>query len=382
MSLPSFCIERPIFTIVLNVLVIICGVIAVQHLPIRQLPCVETPIISVTTSYGKADSALVEQQITTPLEEQLGGIPGSLFMTSTSKDGVSTISITFGQDADINEAANEVRARVDLAAATLPFDAERPQVAKTDPDAQPIIYLAFENPNMTDVAISDYLDRFVLNGIRAIPGVSRAQKYGSRDFVMRIKVSPEKLASYGLSVDQLEVGIQNRNISAPVGSVDIGPRKYSLKLKSTLDSTSDFMDTVVAKTGNRLVRLEDVGRAVVDGTDPVNLIRVNGEPSVGIGIIRSSDSSPMEVARAVKDFQKNLQTTLPEGMIATIVFDRTIFIEKSIEEVFIDRRSVRAGRTGYLSVSRISESGGNPRRHHSSVADWRLGHHGVARLQH
>ncbi|WP_193173338.1 efflux RND transporter permease subunit [Nisaea nitritireducens] len=334
MSLPSFCIERPIFTIVLNILVIVCGVIAIEHLPVRQLPRVETPVISVTTSYGKADSALIEQQITTPLEEQLGGIPGSLFMTSTSNDGVSTISINFGQDTDINEAANEVRARVDLAVSALPPDAERPKVAKTDPDAQPIMYLAFENPNMTDVAISDYLDRFVLNGIRAIPGVSRAIKYGARDFVMRIKVSPEKLAAYGLSVTELAAGIQNRNVSAPVGSIDIGPRKYSLKLKSTLDSTSEFMDTVVAKSANRLVRLADVGEAVVDGTDPATLMRINGKPAVGIGVIRSSDSSPMEVARAVKDYQKSLQESLPAGMTGKIVFDRTIFIEKSIEEVF------------------------------------------------
>lgn len=334
MSLPNFCIERPIFTVVLNILVILCGVIAIDHLPIRQLPRVETPVISVTTIYGQAGPALVEQQITTPLEEQLGGIPGALFMTSNSKDGVSSITITFGQDSDINEAANEVRARVDLAMANLPADTERPTVAKSDPDAQPIIYVAFNNPNMTDVAVSDYLDRFILNSLRAIPGVSRAVKYGSRDFVMRVKVDPKKLAAYNLSVIELEQELRKRNISAPAGSIDIGPRKYSLRLQSELKSTSDFMDTVVSAGHHRLIRLEDVGQAIVDGTDPKDLMRINGKPSVGIGVVRASDASPMEVARAVKDYLKTLETTLPEGMTATLVFDRTVFIEKSIDEVF------------------------------------------------
>lgn len=334
MSLSSICIDRPVFTIVLNALVILVGIVALQDLPVRQLPRVESPVISITTTYAGAAPALIEQQVTTPLEEQLGGIDGIRFMTSTSTTGTSKITMTFGLNTDTNAAADDVRARVGQAASVLPDGAKAPLVAKSDPDATPFIYIAFTSDRMNSVAITDYLKRFMVNGFRAIDGVASVSVFGGRDYEMNIAVEPALLAAQGLTPSDLVNALKNRNVTVPAGEIENSARRYSLRMDTALSGVDEFNDLILKVDEFSLVRLRDVGEATLGGTDEESLMRVNRKQSVGLGLIRTPTANPLDVAKESRAMIAKLSETLPDGMKAEVVFDSTVFIEKSIEEVF------------------------------------------------
>jgi multidrug efflux pump len=333
MSLPSLCIRRPVFTVVLNLLVILAGLAGLQTLPIRELPAVSTPVISVTTDYAGAEASLVETQVTTPLEEQLGGIEGLRFMTSTSSAGRSQISLTFTLDTDQEAAANEVRSRVDKAVGALPDDAERPTIAKTDPDATPILYITFDSDLMVQTAITEYLNRFLVNSFRAIDGVGQVMLFGGRDYQMSVRLRPEDLAAHGLTVTDVATALESRNVDIPAGSITVGPNRYALRTATTLDNAEAFKALVVAGSGANLVRLGDLGEVTLGGTDESNAISVMGQPSVGLGIVRTATANPLDVAKDTRALLAALQPTLPQGLNAQVVFDSTVFIERSIDEV-------------------------------------------------
>ncbi len=334
MSLPSLCIRRPVFTIVLNVLVVLAGLAGIQSLSIRQLPRVDTPVLSVTTTYGGAEASLVETQVTTILEEQLGAVDGLKFMTSTTTDGVSRISMTFDLDNDIDAAANDVRAAIDQVADQLPDEADPPVTRKSDADAEPIVYIALSSDTMTDVAITDYLNRFLLNSFRAIDGVAQVTTFGDRDYEMRVALHPDRLTAQRMSVSEVQRGILEHNVDAPAGTIDVGPNEYALRTATALSEAVGFENLILRSDGLTHMRLEDVADVTLSGTDRTTAMRVNGKDSVGFGIVRAPTANPIDVAKAVRAQLDTVRRTLPAGLTAAIVFDSTVFIERSIEEVF------------------------------------------------
>jgi len=334
MNLSRFCVDRPVFTVVINFLVILLGLVGLQSLPVRQLPRVESPVISVTTVYLGAAPALVEQQVTTPLEEQLGGIDGLRFMTSASTTGSSKITLTFDLSIDLNDAADEVRARVDRAVNLLPDAADTPLIAKSDPDAQPFLYIGFTSERMNSVAITDYLKRFLVNGFRAIDGVGRVAVFGGRDYEMNIAVDPEELAAQGITATDLVAALTARNVTVPAGGIETDVRRYGLRTDFALRTVEEFNDLVLKSDGLNLVRLRDIGSAELGGTEEQSLMRVNRAPAVGLGLIRSATANPLDVARDARAMIDRIAPTLPPGMKAEVVFDGSVFIEKSIEEVY------------------------------------------------
>ena len=334
MNLSSFCVDRPVFTIVLNILIVLAGIVALQNLPLRQLPRVESPVVSVTTTYPGAAPALVEQQLTTPLEEQLGGIDGLRFMTSSSTSGSSVITLTFKLGKDTGATLNNVRALVSKAEGTLPDDANTPVVAKFDPDAQPFMYLAVTSDRMDSLAITDYLKRFALNSFRNVNGIATIQLLGSRDYEMSIAVDPEELAERNLTVADIESAVVARNITLPAGEINTKARRYSLRTNTALRTAKEFNHLVVDAGPDYLIRLNDVAKAEFSGTQQINTMRVNGKASVGLGLIRTATANPIDVTNDIRALIDKLKSTLPAGMKMEIVFDGTIFIEKSIDEVY------------------------------------------------
>lgn len=335
MSLSRFCVDRPVFTIVINLLIILFGIVGLQSLSVRQLPRVESPVVSVTTIYPGAAPSLIEQQVTTPLEEELGGIDGLRFMTSASTTSTSTITLTFGLDSDTNVAADDVRARVGRAVGVLPDDAETPLVAKSDPDAQPFLYLSFTNELMTSLEITDYLKRFVVNRFRAIDGVASVSVLGGRDYEMSITVDPDELASLRLTPAELVGLIESRNVTASAGEVETNARRYGLRTDTALSTAEEFNNIALSSEGNTLTRVRDIGQARLSGTTETSRMRVNREAAVGLGLIRTATANPLDVAREARALAKQISATLPQGMKAQVVFDGTVFIEKSIDEVYV-----------------------------------------------
>lgn len=195
MKLCDFCIKRPAFTIVLSLLLMAIGLICYQKLPLRYLPKITVPVISINTDYPGASSHLVETQVTNTLEDAMSGLAGLKFMTSTSKNGNSQITLTFKLDANIDNAAQDVRENIAKVATQLPVDAKPPIVSKTDPNAQPILFLAYFNPNESIGELTNYVKQFIVPQFDASPGVAKADVWSSDNDSLRIDLNPDKMAA-------------------------------------------------------------------------------------------------------------------------------------------------------------------------------------------
>jgi len=199
MSLSSLSIRRPVLAIVMSILIVLFGVIGYTYLGIREYPSIDPPIINVSTSYPGANADVIESQITEPLEEQINGIAGIRSLTSTSRDGSSSVTVEFDVSIDLEDAANDVRDRVSRARFNLPPDADPPIVTKADADAVPIVFLNIQSSNRNLLELSDYAQNIFKERLQTINGVSNVQIWGQKRYSMRLWMDPAKLAAYKIT---------------------------------------------------------------------------------------------------------------------------------------------------------------------------------------
>src|SRR5690606_24188019 len=214
MVLSDISIRRPVFATVINLVVLLVGIIAYDRLAVRQIPNVDTPVVTVNTSYPGASAQVIESQVTQPIEEALSGIEGIEFMQSVSREQSSQVSVHFNLNRDPDSAASDVRDRVAQARNFLPDEVEEPIVQKQEADAQPIIFLAMTSENHSQVEIADYAERLVKDRIQQIGGVAQAQVYAST-FAMRVWLQPQRLAGFGLTPADVEAALRAQNVEIP-----------------------------------------------------------------------------------------------------------------------------------------------------------------------
>src|SRR5690606_14111725 len=184
-------------------------------LPVRELPDVDPPIVSVNTTYAGASAEVIESRITEPIEQRIAGIQGVERINSTSRDGRSSVRIEFSLDRDIDSAANDVRDRVSRVMGSLPDQADPPEVAKVDTDSQPIMILFLRSSEMNRLALTDYADRYLVDRLATVPGVAQVQIYGEQRYSMRIWLDPAALAARGLTVTDVESALTSQNVELP-----------------------------------------------------------------------------------------------------------------------------------------------------------------------
>lgn len=199
MNLPQISIQRPVFAIVLSLLLMLVGLISYDRLTVREYPEIDEPIVTVTTTYPGASAEIMESQVTQPLEDSLSGIEGIEYITSSSREERSQITVTFNIDRDVDIAANDVRDRVGRSRDELPDEVDEPMTAKVEADAQPIIYIAFSSDRASVLEVSDYADRFVKDKLQILPGVAEVTLNGERRFSMRIWLDRARLAAYRMT---------------------------------------------------------------------------------------------------------------------------------------------------------------------------------------
>jgi multidrug efflux pump len=336
MKLSDLSVRRPVFAAVTAMLVAVAGIIGFFSLSVREYPDVDPPIVSVETRYIGAAASVVETRITQVLEEQLAGVEGLQTITSRSQDGQSNISIEFAPGRDIDSAANDVRDRVGAAASNLPTEVEPPVVRKVDADSAPIMFLVISKPGWDRLQLSDWVDRNLLDRFSAIDGVARVFIGGEARPAMRVWLRPERLAGFALTPSDVEAALRSQNVELPAGRLESAQQNVTLRVERPFATPEQFRTLVVGRGADGyLVRLGDVARIEAGPENPYAAFRLNGNPAVGLGIVRQSGANTLAVAQAAKAMTDQVRSSLPEGMEIVVGSDDSLFIERAIDKVWV-----------------------------------------------
>ncbi len=333
MKLSDLSIRRPVFASVMSLAIILFGVISFLRLPVREYPDIDPPIVSVITLYRGASASVVETEITDPLEEQFATLSGVKRMSSSSKEEGSVITIEFELSRDVEEAANDVRDRVARSRGLLPREVEDPIVEKVDANAQPIVWLGLSSDRHDVLELTDAADRILKERIQRLPGVGSVFIGGERRYAMRVWLDPARLAARGLSPNDVEAAIRRENAEIPGGRVEGAEREFSVRTRGEVNTPEQFAAIIISKTAEGVVRLGDVATVEIGAEDERTITRYNRRPAVGLGIVKQSKASTIDVARAVRETLPALELALPEGMKLDEAYDSSEFIEASIHEV-------------------------------------------------
>ena len=334
MQLPELCIRRPVFATVMSLMIALLGVISFQRLSVREYPKIDTPVVSVRTVYKGASPQVIESQITQPLEDSISGIEGVRSVKSVSREEVSQITVEFVLERNVDSAANDVRDRVARVRALLPDAADDSVVSKIEADAQAILWMRLSSERHPALQLSEYADRYVADRMKTLPGVASVIIGGERRYAMRLWIDRDRLAAYGLTPQDVETALRRQNVEIPSGRIESSQREFTVVTEADLRTTAQFDDMILTESRGYPVRLRDVGQARLGALDERSVLRVNGNPAVGLGVVKQSTANTLSVAQAVKAELARLQGTLPEGMTLAVAFDSSIFIERSIEAVY------------------------------------------------
>jgi multidrug efflux pump len=333
MKLSKISIERPVLATVMSLAIILFGIISFTQLPVREYPDIDPPVISVVSLYRGASSSVVETEITDVLEEQFATLEGVKTIRSSSREGGSVITIEFELNRDVNEAANDIRDRVSRIRGTLPAEIEDPVISKVDANAQPIVWLAVYSQTKSTLELSDFADRVLKERIQRLQGVGSVFIGGERRYAMRVWLDPMRMAAHKLTTNDIESALRSENAEIPGGRVEGDQREFAVRTRGELSKPEEFGAIIVSQNGNNIVRLRDVAEVTVGAEDERTIARWNGQPAVGLGIVKQSRASTIDVADEIRAAIPELRELLPEGVILDIAYDSSEFIVESIEQV-------------------------------------------------
>ncbi len=334
MKISETSVKRPVLATVMSLLIVLIGIVSYDRLTVREYPNIDEPTVSVVTVYQGASPEIIETEVTTIIEDSLSGIEGIKTISSESKQEQSQISIVFKMERNADDAAAEVRDRVGRVRADLPLDIEEPVIAKVEADADPIIYMAFSSGKHNNQEITDYVDRYVTDQLEMIDGVAEAMVFGGRKYSMRIWLDPTLLTARGVTTQDVEDAIRSQNIEVPGGRIESSSREFTVLSDTSLNTPEQFNNIIVRKEGNTLVRLKDIGRAEIGPESERSSLRYNGSEAVAIGLVKQSVANPLDISKELRRILPEMQRSFPEGMRVDVSYDSSVFIERSIENVF------------------------------------------------
>jgi multidrug efflux pump len=333
--LSDISVKRPVFASVISLLLIALGIVSFIQLPLREYPDIDPPVVSIDTSYPGAAANVVETRITQLIEDRIAGVEGINFISSSSSDGRSRISIEFNTQRDIDDAANDIRDRVSGLLDILPEEADPPEIEKADSSDDVIIWLTLTSDEMDGLELTDYANRYIVDRFSVLPGVARVRVGGGLEYAMRIWIDRTELAARGLTVSDVENALRAENVELPAGSIESTTRQFTARIERGYQTEEDFRKLVISRgENNYLVRLADVARVEKSAVEDRTIFRGNGRPRVGIGIIKQSTANTIEVAQAAIDQVERMKSVLPEGMEMFPAYDTSVFIRNAITEVY------------------------------------------------
>jgi len=332
MKLSETSIRRPVLASMISAALVLFGVIGYTRLSVRELPDIDPPIISVSTTLPGANAQVVETAVTDVLEEELSTIQGLRTLSSSSSEENSQIILEFNLDRPVDVAAQDVRDKVSRVRGRLPVDVLEPVIAKQQADAQPFFWLALSSPNYDLMQLSDVADRLVKARLQSLAGVGSAGVFGERRFAMRVWVQPDQLSARALTVQDVESAIAARNVEIPAGRIESTRREFSVRSLGELKNPREFGELVVTSQGGQVVKLKDVAHVELAPEDTRSIFRYNGNPAVAIGVVRQSKANLIDVAQRIREAIPGIQQTLPPGVKLETAFDGSVFVTHSIND--------------------------------------------------
>ena len=339
----SFFIDRPVFSAVISILIVIVGIIGLTMLPFDQYPQITPPVVKISASYPGASALTVSQAVATPIEQELNGTPGMLYMESNSSNsGGFSATVTFDISADPDLAAVEIQNRIKLAESRLPAEVIQNGILVEKQAASQLLTLCLTStdPKFDEIYLSNFATLNVLDLIRRIPGVGRVSNIGSRYYAMQIWVQPDKLANFGLTVADLQNALKDQNRESAAGVLGQQPVQgldvtIPITTQGRLSTVSQFEEIVVrANADGSIIRLRDVARISLEAQSYNTESAINKENAAVLAIYMLPGANAMEVAKSVKEAMEEISKNFPEGMSYEIPFDMTTYISESIHEVY------------------------------------------------
>ncbi|RAK50795.1 efflux RND transporter permease subunit [Phenylobacterium deserti] len=372
--LSDISVRRPVFAAVAAIMLCVIGLAAYFALPVRELPSVDPPNISVQTTYRGASAEVVEERITQVIERQVSGIQGIDRVSSSSRDGNSRINIAFTLDRDLDEAANDVRDAVSRVANQLPEEVDPPQIAKANADASPIMFVTLTSTAMNRLQLSDYANRYLVERMSTVPGVAQVWIAGQQLYSMRIWLDPIAMAARGVTVDDVRNALTTQNLELPAGAIEAPAKDFTIRVARGYSTAAEFarmpipvnanaaaaagrttasaalggaaasagaaqgVTTAVGTAANSdqyVVRLGDIARIEEGADERRRLFRSNGEDQIGLAITRQSGANDLEISDGVNAAIKEINETLPAGTKMQVAVDWTGFTREAIHEVWV-----------------------------------------------
>ncbi len=333
MKLSETCIRLPVMATMLTAALMVFGWIGYTRLPVREYPDIDPPIVAVTTVYPGASPEVVETEVTEVLEEELNTIEGIRTLVSNSREQLSAITIEFALERDVDIAAQDVRDKISRIRGRLPDDIDPPIIAKQDADAQAIMWIALYSANYSPLELTDMAENLFKDRIQNIEGVGQVMIGGAKRFAVRVRLDADRLAARQLTVADVTGALQRENIEIPSGRIEGPTREFTIRTEGEFRTPDEFNDLIVAYRQGAPIRLRDIGVAETGVEDERNLARFLGKPSVGLGVVKQSKANTVEVADKVKVVLEQLRKLLPPGVEATVAYDQSTYIKRSIREV-------------------------------------------------
>lgn len=331
MNVARFTVPRPVFTVMVTLIVVTLGLMALSRLPIDLLPDITYPTITVTTSYANAGPEEVEQLVTRPIEEVVAAVPGVLEITSTSSEGNSSVRISFDWGANLDEATNDVRDRLERIVNRLPENADRPRVRKFDTAMSPVMLVGVAG-RLDPLEMRQIIDDRIRPRLERVPGVAALDVWGGLEREVRVEVFPERLQALGLSLEDIRNAIRDANVNVPAGEIAVGRLDLRVRTPGEFESLEELRATVVAVRDGAPITLHQVAQVRDTHQRITRIIRINGEPGVRLAVRKQSDANTVEVARAVQQEIRRLNADFPQLSI-TVPINNARYIERSIENV-------------------------------------------------
>ena len=336
MSLSEVCIKRPVFATVICLVLIIIGILGYQNLNLRFLPNYQPNTINISTSYPAGSAQFIEQNITSPIEEQISGVAGIDNVQSISLQGASMVKIELKQGSAYDEAANDIRNRLELAKKQLPEDLITPPIVQRGYRDMPLMRIAFLSPQESLQQIRDFVDRNVKDTLSQIDGVSSVQINGASTYAMLIHLDFNKMNVMHLTVPEIKKAIQDSTQEQSAGKLRGQDLDFPVNERTRLQTAAGYRNIVVAQHTGRTITLGDIADVQLTGYDQdPSIVRVNGKPAVTMQVMSTSEGNEIKTAHAIKNYLQRLKPQLPPGMQVILYSDMSKYMQSSIDEVYL-----------------------------------------------
>lgn len=334
MNLSEFSLRRPVFAIVLNIIIVIFGLIGYKFLGVRDYPALDPPNINVRTNYPGANAEIIETQITEPLEKAINGIAGIRNITSQSSQGSSSITVEFELGTALEEAANDVRDKVSQAIRNLPSDLDAPPVvSKADNSGDPVMIILLQSNMRNALQITEFANNNLVERLQTVSGVSAVNVWGEKKYAMRLWFDPSRLSAYSITPKDVQNALQKENVELPGGKLSGDATDLGIRTFGKMNTEDEFNKLIIKNVSGADILLEDVGEAVLGPENEESVLKESNIPMIAMAVIPQPGTNYISIADEIQKRLEEIKKDLPGDIRMEVSYDQTINIRKSISEV-------------------------------------------------